>query len=104
MSLARSTDPHTSHEAAESVAAKIRASQHAVWAVLNTIGPATDTELIQAYADVSERGHLFPPQSPSGIRTRRAELVRQGSVIDTGVRDILRSGRRSIVWTTVVAR
>lgn len=100
--LVRSTDPDTSHEAAESVSDKVRVTQGAVLACLKAIGPANDTELIVRYMDAAKR-HLVPLQSASGIRTRRAELVRQGLVFDTGQRDVLRSGRRSIVWAAVKA-
>jgi hypothetical protein len=41
---------------------------------------------------------LIPRQSESGIRTRRKELVERGLVEDTGRRDILVSGRKSIIW------
>ena len=39
--------------------------------------------------------------SPSGARTRRAELVVKGLVYDTGERVTLLSGRRAIVWSAV---
>jgi hypothetical protein len=95
----RRTDPETSVEAAESVQDKIRASQAAVLLVLNTYYPegCTDSELIIMYRMQSNRMTL-PRQSESGIRTRRSELVERGLVEDTGKRDVLASGRRSIIW------
>lgn len=100
--MTRPTDPETSHEAAESVIDKQRYTQRAVWTVLNAIGPSTDTELIDRYTYATQR-HLVPRQSASGIRTRRAELVAKGLVVDTGQRHVLRSGRRSVVWAAVKA-
>jgi len=95
----RRTDPETSVEAAQSVQDKIRESQAAVLLVLSTYYPegCTDTELIIMYRMQSNR-LAIPRQSESGIRTRRKELVERGLVEDTGKRDILASGRRSIIW------
>ena len=98
--LARPTDPDTSHDAAESIRAELGGSRSAVLGVLALIGPSTDTALIQAYLNLAELGEL-PYQSPSGIRTRRKELVTQGRVRDTGDRVPLISGLHSIVWEAV---
>jgi hypothetical protein len=87
--LARTTDPDTSHEAAASVtnSAKVQA------AILDLLShrPFTDDELSRLLA-------YRMTVSPSGLRTRRAELVRLGKVVDSGERVRLRSGRRAIVW------
>lgn len=89
---ARETDPETSHHAAGSVsshqAALIRTR---VMSVLKDT-PATDEAVIDAFAS-----HGWPG-SPSGIRTRRSELVEAGHVIDTGRHRKTRSGRDAIVW------
>lgn len=105
---ARTTDPETSHEAAASVTPKIRASQEAVHAFLLWYGPATDEEWMRAYVDPLEGEVLLRPapperpyQSPSGLRSRRAELVVLKRVVDTGERERLASGRRAIVWRAV---
>lgn len=95
--LVRPTDPETSHAAADSVRAERGGSRSAILGVLALIGPTTDTGLIQAYLSLAELGEV-PPQSPSGIRTRRKELVVQGRVVDTGERVQLISGRLSVVW------
>lgn len=96
MPIARSSDPETSHQAAESITPeKLRTSQAAVLFVLATRGPTTDTGLIDGYLNSPVP---LPPQSPSGIRTRRKELVRMGAVADTGLRHRLISGRHAIVW------
>lgn len=100
MPRARSTDPTTSHEAADSLT-DVRASQLAVWATLFACGPTTDGALVDFYTALAERGGIIPRQSPSGIRTRRKELVESGDVRDTGRKVRLTSGRRAIVWEAV---
>jgi len=90
---ARRTDPQTSHEAARSVE-RIRERQQAVLDLLRRRGPMCDEEIARTYAGVAG----LPAQSPSGLRTRRAELVDMGLVEDSGERVTLASGRRSIRW------
>lgn len=104
---ARKSDPATSHAAASSVKG-IRFSQFAVLRALGKIKSGTDLDIADAYEH--EYG-VIHPQSPSGLRTRRAELVDAGLVVDTGQRKRLPSGRQAVVWarakgarTRVVAR
>ena len=87
--VARRTDVWSSHEAAASVT-RIRESQKAVLYFLAGRSPMTDEELVANYNGLQ--------QSPSGLRTRRSELVELGKVRDSGQRRVLRSGRRAIVW------
>lgn len=89
--IARNTDPETSHEAAISVSG-IRVSQQHIIDVLKSYGPATDEEIYP---------RLPVKISPSGARTRRAELVAMGLVIDSGERRTTEAGRRTIVWRAV---
>ena len=89
---ARTTDPATSHQAARSVA-HLRQTQRAVYTLLALEGPQTDEELAYLWHE-----RMADPISPSGLRTRRAELVDQGLVIDTGCRRPISSGRNAIVW------
>lgn len=99
MALARLTDPETSHEAAESVK-DITATQAAILKLLQAM-PMADEDLIFYYKQQISMGadaRDFPRASESGIRSRRAELVKAGKVIDTGERDLTSSGRRAIVW------
>ncbi len=56
-----------------------------------------DEDIAGWYVSVGS-GNGFPHQSPSGLRTRRKELVDAGLVVDTGRRGTLRSGRLSIIW------
>lgn len=88
---ARSTDPLTSHLAADSVD-NVTQTQAFILRCLKR--PRNDVELINAYSAYK----TAPRASESGIRSRRAELVDRGLVIDTGRRVKLASGRYSIVW------
>jgi hypothetical protein len=91
MAQARYSDPETSHQAAESVS-NITETQANILKAL--IRPRTDVDLIEAYRNLK----TAPRASESGIRSRRAELVAAGLVIDTGDRVKLPSGRSAIVW------
>jgi len=86
---ARSTDPHTSRQGPSEV--RMRQSHHDVLKVL-ALRPLTDIELTQA---VSEK------MSPSGARTRRAELVRMGLVEASGRRRRSANGREHTVWQRI---
>lgn len=93
---ARTSDPITSHEAADSITSEaMRRSQLGVLAMFQRFGPMHDVALIERYMAYGE-GH--PVQSESGIRTRRSELVAQGVLEDSGEKVRLDSGRRAIVW------
>ena len=88
---ARSSDPDTSHDAADSVA-KVAETQHAILAMLQQFGPATDQDIFLRLAEAGFR------VAPSGARTRRKELQDMGLVEWSGVKRKLRSGRQSRVW------
>jgi hypothetical protein len=93
---ARNGDPQTSHEAARSVknTAAVRA---AILRLLEEVGPCTDED-IAYYYDTQSGGMGWPMASPSGLRTRRSELVEDGQVVDSGERRRLASGRNATVW------
>lgn len=97
MAHARTTDPSTSFEAAASVK-NMTETQKAIAMLLLT--PRTDEDLVDAYYTLADRGGA-PYASPSGIRSRRAELTMQGVVVATLDRVKLRSGRHAIVWKTI---
>ena len=103
---ARRSDPLTSHHAAESVARdpeRIRTSQAYILRLLLDQGPATDDEIAHRYhLDALEGDPGLPMMlSPSGLRTRRHELVALGRVRDSGERERLQTGRLAIVWEAV---
>lgn len=91
---ARLTDPETSHAAAASID-RLTARRGAVLALLARFpGGLSDSELVEVY----QAKGVIPPQSPSGIRTRRSELVDAGLVEYSGNNVTTPSGRSSRVW------
>ena len=95
-SHAPSRGPRTSDEAAESIADMSTRHYH-TWCAFTEIGPATDEELAAAYPGLAEKWG-YTPQSPSSLRTRRAELVRAGHIEATTLLRPTRSGRNARVW------
>ena len=98
MPNARITDPQTSHDAAESVR-NLTATKLAILDVLTR--SLTDEDLIDRYYYRVEVG-LAPQASPSGIRSRRKELVVAGLVEGVGF-DKTTSGRDTTVWRVTLA-
>ena len=93
---ARTTDPHTSHAAADSLdPTTLTEIQTRVYCVLVAYGPMPDQALIFRYR--CAYGHA----GESTIRTRRHELVERGLVVDTGERVVQGNGRLAIVWRAV---
>ena len=97
MPHARLTDPGTSHQAADSVG-NLTETKKAIFYILKY--PRTDAELIDSYNNLVQRNEA-PRASESGIRSRRAELVQDGLVTDTGHRAKSPSGRNMIVWAII---
>lgn len=96
--VARNTDPETSHAAALSVG-DLRPRQLAVCEHLLASGNMTDEELCVAYwTSCQSWPDLWPAQSDSGIRTRRAELVAAGLAEPTGEKRRMTTGRLAQVW------
>lgn len=87
---ARNTDPHTSHEAAETVDGN--RNRALLLEFLKGRPAATDEEIADAYRNAG-----LPRQSPSGLRTRRAELVARGLVVCAG-EGTTASGRKCLKW------
>jgi hypothetical protein len=95
----RPTDPDTSRDAARSVSGDSMAELHAViLAVLvRATRPLCDADIHTALR------YRYPERqwSPSGVRTRRSELVRDGYVRDSGFKTVLPTGRYSVAWEPV---
>lgn len=87
---------------AENGRPSINMAQRGVYHLLKHIGPSTDADLVFLYSGARrllERGDRYPEQEPSGIRTRRNELVRKGYVVK---HDTIRSrGRKVILWRAI---
>lgn len=114
--VARTTDPDTSHEAAESVAEFTIEGIRLWW--LEHLNPYRNQDMMQArlwnvpdteqeyvgyhctdqgaWRKYQQVGPI--PCSESGFRTRRSELVHMGLVVDSGARIPLASGRKAIAW------
>jgi hypothetical protein len=88
---ARSSDPQTSHDAARSVKDISKAQRHVMMALNRE--PMTDEQISSWMYEWL--GSLI---SPSGARTRRAELVAMGLVEDSGQRGKTKAGRATIIW------
>lgn len=89
---ARHTDPATSHEAAASVT-ELTEKQRVVLDLFEQHGPMADHELLRIY-----RIGTLPPQSDSGLRTRRSELVAAGKLVQSGPDATTPTGRRALRW------
>ena len=91
----RRTDPQTSRDAAATV--NITKGQQIVLAEFRLYRTMTDEQLIDALA---VRAASCPEArlSDSGARSRRAELVAKGLLVDSGDRLKTRAGRATIVW------
>lgn len=97
MPMARISDPETSHEAAASVKKITETQKWIMYIFLKREAPITDEMLVAAYRGMMVASGA-PYASESGIRSRRAELVRLGHLKDSGLRMKLVSGRNAIMW------
>jgi hypothetical protein len=91
--VARAGDPETSWQAARSVDEFKMRELHARQIELLSLRPGTHEGLMSRY----ER-RWDGPISASGFRTRMSELRDAGMVRDSGLRALIASGRRAIVW------
>ena len=97
---ARRGDPVTSLEAAGSLAVvRLTKVRQGILDVLRAHPDGlSDEQIAAAYF----HGGFGPKASPSGLRTRRSELVEGGLIADSGRRTRTQSGRRTIVWVLVL--
>ncbi len=85
--LSRSTDPETSHKAAESASRRGPTQRRQVWDALKKLGGATDYE-------ISVETNILR----SSAAKRRQELVELGHVVETPFRRKTDTGTEAIVW------
>lgn len=91
--VVRRRDPGTSWEAAYSISSEKRQELfRVIYRALLRFGPQTDDELRKHFI-LAKIAH-----SPSGLRTRRAELVKAGWLRDSGNKRDSMSGHPSTVW------
>lgn len=96
---ARNSDPETSHQAAKSVSlTNPGRTREAIMAILKQEGPLTDEWIWSRYSLWYARGRTVPKASPSGLRSRRSELVRMGFVEACGTGKTA-SGRACQIWS-----
>lgn len=100
---ARRTDPETSHAAAAGVTLKLTENRAAVLRMFGDGDKLTDEEIRRIYRirNRLDGTTTYPPQSDSGLRTRRSELVKMGLLYDTGERVRNDAGNMCIVWGRV---
>lgn len=86
---ARTTDPHTSHDAAKSIESVTMRIRRAVedFAIDKGSSGFTDWEMDSFFGCFG-----------STYRTRRAELTKQGIIVPTHQRRATPSGRTAVVW------
>jgi len=95
-SLARQTDPATSHEAVPPKT--IRAQQkNAILYLLSTLGPMTDHQLTYEYR-ARRAQHHWPATQDDSVRKRRSELKNEGRVRATGRTAGWGAGAPSMLW------
>jgi hypothetical protein len=101
----RSADPETSRAAARRAGQNLTAKQTAVLALFVVKGWMTDEEVETAYnairrdiARFPETAAVVPEQSPSGLRTRRSELVQLKYLTKAGIKRPMATGGEGTVW------
>lgn len=99
---ARHSDPQTSHDAAASVR-NITRTHELILLIFGNLRKLHDESLIEYFQNSvrNNRDWRDVRASESGIRSRRAELVRLGKLRDSGKRERTASGRNSVVWEIV---
>lgn len=90
---ARSTDPRTSKAAAAKLV-NLGPVRDAIINALYTFGPQTD----EGIAAIFRKYAAFPRCSPSGLRSRRSELVAMRLVEDSGETGKTEMGNPAIIW------
>lgn len=92
---ARRNDPPNSKLAAASVI-NLGRTRDAILDILGSFGDMTDEQIAQWYGDRWKKWN-YPKSSPSGLRSRRAELVKLNFVKAVGTGKT-KSGRPCAIW------
>lgn len=101
---ARTTDPGTSHTAAEHVAPRtqtIRAAVLETLAVYAGPKPFTLLDVVGWYARRAANGRA-PVTTDSSVRTRVCELVRDKTIHDTGFKATVDGHRPMTLWAVTL--
>lgn len=92
--MARRTDPWTSKQAKLSV----KNSPDKAKAILKMLRSGmTDEQMVELYTALALNNEV-PWASPSGLRTLRNSLWKDGKIKDTNKVALTQSGRNAIVW------
>lgn len=98
LARARLGDPDTSHLAARRASGGMTDKMRGVEYVLAETGPVTHEQLVARYRAFVHGGEV-PHQTEQSIRSRCAELVREGRVVDTGRKErMVTTGGLAKVW------
>lgn len=93
--LARITDPITSHLAPSGKATRTTIAEAVLKVLRKYRRGLTDEQLVDIYRSLPK----VPKATPSGIRSRRAELVAAGLVEMVADREgVTETGRRAKIW------
>jgi hypothetical protein len=91
--------PETSWAAAgKQTRMKVDLVKSSILALLAIHGPTIDEELVDLYAAHQFMHPRLPMVTDQSIRTRRADLVHQGLVVDSGLRGRTRLGNSAVRW------
>lgn len=94
----RSRDPESSWLAAgQQTAGKVSVVKTVILDLLAAPGH-TDEALYACYLEYCDQHSNIPRVTPQSIRSRRAELVREGLVADSGRLGKSEHGNKSIIW------
>lgn len=94
---AHAGDHETSHRAARSVTGMSEKRSALLRCFMHAGIPMSDEQAAEAY-ESNRTAWAWPEQSASGLRTRRAELVQLGHLIDSGQLGVTDAGRPCILW------
>jgi hypothetical protein len=93
---ARTSDPDTSHAAADTVIDPNKGTYRRIISLIRLRRDGlSDEQLFDLWSEARDAD--YPPISPSGLRSRRSELTRHGLIVPGG-EGRTRAGRRCTLW------